>query len=309
VFFPIFESLFITLKMRIISPLFMILFTLNACNQNGDSSNDAYLKEITKWKEKRFERLKSENGWLNLAGLFWLEEGVNTIGSDSSNSIIFPDKAPPRLGKYILENRQVRFIPEPVTEVLLQGKPIEEIEIKTDKTRKPTLLETGTLAWFIIERGDQFGIRLRDYEHPAINKLTHIESYPADPAWKIEARLEEFEEPMELLIPTVIGTVEKNMCPGILRFSVNGVPQVFYPVAAGRRLFVIFADETSGLETYGGGRFLYLEKPDKQGVVTIDFNKAFNPPCAFTEYATCPLPPGENFLTVMIEAGEKGVDH
>ncbi|KPL22398.1 MAG: hypothetical protein AMS23_07960 [Bacteroides sp. SM1_62] len=287
----------------------MILFTINACNQNGDSSNDAYLKEINKWKEKRLERLKSENGWLNLAGLFWLEEGINTIGSDSSNSIIFPDKAPPRLGKYILENRQVRFIPEPGTEVLLQGKSIEEIEIKTDKTGKPTLLETGTLAWFIIERGDQFGIRLRDYEHPAINKLKHIESYPADPAWKIEARLEEFEEPMELLIPTVIGTVEKNMCPGTLRFNVNGVPQVFYPVAAGRRLFVIFADETSGLETYGGGRFLYLEKPDKQAVVTLDFNKAFNPPCAFTEYATCPLPPRENFLTVRIEAGEKGVDH
>jgi len=295
--------------MRILSLLFMILLTLNACNQNGDSSDDAYLKEINRWKEKRLARLKSENGWLNLAGLFWLEEGVNTIGSDSSNSIIYPEKAPPRLGKYMLGKGQVSFIPEPGTEVLLDKKPIEELDIATDKTGKPTLLESGSLAWFIIERGDQFGIRLRDYKHPSINKLTHIESFPADPAWKIEAEFEAYKEPRELLIPTIIGTVEKNMCPGILRFSVNGVQQVFYPVAAGKKLFVIFADETSALETYGGGRFLYLDKPDKRGLVTIDFNKAFNPPCAFTKYATCPLPPRENFLTVRIKAGEKGVDH
>ena len=295
--------------MRIVSLLFMILLTLNACNQSGDRSDDAYLKEINKWKKKRLERLKSESGWLNLAGLFWLEEGINTIGSDSSNNIIFPDKAPPRLGKYILENRQLRFIPEPGTEIRLNGKPLEELVIITDRTGKPTLLETGSLAWFIIERGDQFGIRLRDYEHPAINELTHIETFPADPAWKIEANFEAYEEPRELLIPTIIGTVEKNMCPGILRFNVNGVQQEFYPVAAGRRLFVIFADETSALETYGGGRFLYLDKPDRRGLVNIDFNKAFNPPCAFTRYATCPLPPRENFLTVRIEAGEKGVDH
>ncbi len=298
----------IHVKMRIVSQLFMILLTLNACNQNGDSS-DAYLKEINRWKEKRLARLKSENGWLNLAGLFWLEEGLNTIGSDSTNSIIYPEKAPPRLGIYTLENGQVRFIPEADADVLLDGKPVKEIVIDTDKTGKPTLLESGSLAWFIIERGDQFGIRLRDYEHPAINQLTHIETFPANPAWKIEAAFEAYEEPRELLIPTIIGTVEKNMCPGILHFNVNGVPQEFYPVAAGKKLFVIFADETSALETYGGGRFLYLDQPDKQGLVNIDFNKAFNPPCAFTEYATCPLPPRENFLTVRIEAGEKGVDH
>jgi len=295
--------------MRIVSQLFMILLTLNACYQNEDNSNDAYSKEIKRWKEKRLGRLKSENGWLNLAGLFWLEEGVNTIGSDSSNSIVYPEKAPPRLGSYMLRNGQVSFNPEPGSEVLMDGKPIEELEIETDKSGKPTLLESGSLAWFIIERGDQFGIRLRDYEHPAINQLTHIESYPADPAWKIEATFEEYEEPRELLIPTIIGTVEKNMCPGILRLNVNGVQQEFYPVAAGKKLFVIFADETSALETYGGGRFLYLDRPDKRGLVTIDFNKAFNPPCAFTAYATCPLPPKENFLTVRIEAGEKGVDH
>jgi uncharacterized protein (DUF1684 family) len=251
-FFPIFEFLFESPLMRILSLLFMILLTLNACNQNGDSADDAYLKEINRWKEKRLKRLKSESGWLNLAGLFWLGEGTNTIGSDSSNSIIFPEKAPPKLGIYMLRKGQVSFIPEPGTEILLDGNPIKELDIATDKTGKPTLLESGSLAWFIIERGDQFGIRLRDYEHPAINELTHIETFPAIPAWKIEAQFEAYDEP---------------------------------------------------------GRFLYLDKPDKRGMVSIDFNKAFNPPCAFTEYATCPLPPRENFLTVRIEAGEKGIDH
>lgn len=282
---------------------------MNACNQQGDSRNDAYLKEIGKWKEKRLARLKSEDGWLNLAGLFWLEEGINTIGSDPANSIVFPEKAPGMLGKYILENRQVRFIADPGGKVLMNGRPVGEIQIKTDKTGKPTLLESGSLAWFIIERGDRFGIRLRDYKHPAIEQLTHIETFPVDPGWIIEATLEPFEKPRELLIPTIIGTVEKNMCPGILRFHVNGMEQQLYPVSAGKRLFVIFADETSAMETYGGGRFLYLENPDRRGRVTIDFNKAFNPPCAFTKYATCPLPPRENFLTVRIEAGEKTVDH
>ena len=148
--------------MRIVSQLFMILLTLNTCNQIGDGSNDAYLKEIKRWQEKRLERLKSENGWLNLAGLFWLEEGVNTIGSDSSNSIIYPDKAPSHLGKYILSNSKISFIAEPGVEVLLKGKPIEEIEIQTGKNGKTILLQTGSLAWFIIERGGKFGIRLRD---------------------------------------------------------------------------------------------------------------------------------------------------
>ena len=282
---------------------------MNACNQQGDSKDDAYLREYQNWKEKRLARLKSEHGWLNLAGLFWLEEGINTIGSDPSNHIIFPEKAPPRLGKYLLQNGQVRFTAEPGAGILLEGKPVQELEIRTDKTGKPTLLETGSLAWFIIERGDQFGIRLRDYEHPAIDRLTHIETFPADPGWILEAAFEPYEEPQELLIPTIIGTVEKNMCPGVLRFQVNGTEQHLYPVSAGKRLFVIFADETSALETYGGGRFLYLDNPDRKDRVTIDFNKAFNPPCAFTEYATCPLPPRENFLTVRIEAGEKSVDH
>jgi uncharacterized protein (DUF1684 family) len=282
---------------------------MNACNQNGESRNGKHLKEIEKWKEKRLARLKSENGWLNLAGLFWLEEGINTIGSDTANSIVFPSKAPKRLGKYILENRQVRFIADSGTEDLMDGKPVGEIQIKTDQTGKPTLLESGSLAWFIIERGARFGIRLRDYKLPAIDQLTHIETFPVDPNWITEATFEAFDKPRELLIPTIIGTVEKNMCPGILHFQVNGSEQQLYPVSAGRRLFVIFADETSAMETYGGGRFLYLENPDRTGRVTIDFNKAFNPPCAFTEYATCPLPPRENFLTVRIEAGEKTVDH
>lgn len=143
-------------------------------------------------------------------------------------------KAPRFIGKYILENGQVTFVPEPGVEVTTDGKTAGPTAVKTDKTSHPTLLENGSLAWFIIERGDQYGIRLRDYEYPALAGFQGIESFPVDPAWKIRARFETFTEPRELLIPTVIGTLEKNTCPGLLRFEINGVEQKLYPTDAGR---------------------------------------------------------------------------
>jgi uncharacterized protein (DUF1684 family) len=136
-----------------------------------------------------------------------------------------------------------------------------------------------------------------------------IDYFPPNVKWKIEAVFEEFEQPYELNIPTVLGTEEKSSCPGILRFRVAGKKQVLYPTLAGNSLFIVFADETSGLDTYGGGRFLYTEKPGKDGHVVLDFNRAYNPPCAFTPFATCPLPPEENLLTVKIQAGEKFAGH
>jgi uncharacterized protein (DUF1684 family) len=183
------------------------------------------------------------------------------------------------------------------------------MEIQSDKSGKPTLLQSGSLAWFIIKRGDNYGIRLRDYKHPALMEFHGIESFPPDEEWVIRAGFEEFTEPYELNLPTVHGINERNNCPGTLRFRVGGSEQLLYPTSAGDGFFIVFADETSGLETYGGGRFLYTAKPDSDNIVTIDFNRAYNPPCAFTPFATCPLPPRENILTVRIEAGEKFAGH
>lgn len=285
----------------------MVILLLSACvTRNKDKS---FAVEHARWQEERVERLKSKTGWLNLAGLYWLDEGENTIGSDSSNSIVFPEKAPAHIGKYILKNGRIRFVPAPGEDVIHGGTPATQMEIATDRSGDASLLESGSLAWFIIERSPRYGIRLRDYEHPAIGEFHEIETFPADADWKIMAEFDAFGEPGELLIPTVVGTVEKKICPGVLRFTVGGVEQELYPSEEEKRLFIIFADETSGLETYGSGRFLYTDKPAKDGTLVIDFNRSYNPPCAFTPFATCPLPPRENFLTVRIEAGEKFAGH
>ena len=284
-----------------------ILFLMSACGTMKEDSS--FKEEHAQWQEARIERLTSKTGWLNLAGLYWLEEGENTIGSDSSNSIIFPANAPPRIGSLLLENGRIRFVPQKDVEVKHGNTLASEMDITTDKSGQATLLETGNLAWFIIERDPLFGIRLRDYEHPAIREFHGIETFPASMEWKIRAEFQAFNEPMEILIPTMIGTVEKNTCPGVLRFSINGIRQELYPTGTGEKWFIIFADETNGVETYGGGRFLYTEKTGSGGEIIIDFNRAYNPPCAFTPFATCPLPPRQNFLTVKIEAGEKFTGH
>ena len=295
--------------MRTFTIIAIVSLGISGCIISEPSDRDSYMKEIELWRNQRVERLKANNGWLNLAGLYWLEEGNNTFGSDSGNAIVFPEKAPDRIGSLALTGEKVVFTTNPGVEVKSGKALITETEMKTDISGQPTILETGTLAWFIIKRGDRYGIRLRDYEHPALKEFHGIESYDADPNWIIEARFEAFKEPKEMLIPTVQGTLEKNQCPGILKFEVGGVDQELYPSSSGSSLFIVFADETSGLATYGGGRFLYTVQPDENGMVKLDFNRAYNPPCAFTPFATCPLPPRENHLTVGILAGEKFAGH
>jgi uncharacterized protein (DUF1684 family) len=275
----------------------------------GSSEKDSYTNEIVMWRSQRVERLKSRDGWLNLAGLYWLEQGTNTIGSDSSNDIVFPEKAPPSIGNLTLKGDSIFFRVSPEVEVRSGQAAIHETEIKPDISGQPTILETGHFSWFIIKRGDRYGIRLRDFEHPALNEFQGIESYDPDPDWIIEARFEAFEEPREMLIPTVLGTYEKNQCPGVLKFKVDGTDQELYPSLSGNDFFIVFADETSGRETYGGGRFLYAGQADDNGMVELDFNRAYNPPCAFTPFATCPLPPKENVLSAGIRAGEKFAGH
>ena len=287
----------------------MMCIGFSACRTGNNPDPDSYYQELEKWKSGRVERLKSKDGWLNLAGLFWLEEGENTFGSGQENTVRFPAHAPEHIGSYTLSDGKIHFTADQGVSVTREGSIIKEIDVKTDKSGEPTLLETGNFAWFIKEQSGKFAIRLRDYEHPAIEEFHGIETYPADMDWIIEARFEAFDEPMELQIPNIIGTIEKGSCPGILHFKVGGQNLELYPTGSGDHLFLVFADETSGLETYGGGRFLYVSRPGEDGLVSIDFNRAYNPPCAFTPFATCPLPTRENFLSVSITAGEKFAGH
>jgi len=289
--------------------LFAILASLISCQSRPGSETETFLKEHQEWQEKRVSNLTSENGWLNLAGLFWLGKGPNTIGSDQSNSIVFPESASPFIGTLQLVDQQIYFTSHVDCQVFEDGEAVTKIDMNVDRSGNPTLLKTGSFGWFIIQRGERYAIRLRDYEHPDLKNFHGIESFPTDPQWRVEAEFIEFSEPLSISIPNVMGTVDEGVCPGALEFTIDGEIHRLFPTEAGSVFFVIFADQTSAVETYGAGRFLSVEKADAEGKLYINFNRAYNPPCAYTEFATCPLPPRENILKTRITAGEMFAGH
>jgi len=286
-----------------------ILQATTSCSSGeNDQVFEEYLTSYNEWGKNRISSLKGPEGWLNLAGLFWLEEGENRFGSDSSNNIIFPSVAPANIGIIILKEDRIRFIGNEAVNVIHEGLLIHEMELLPDVSGDPTLLTLDSLVWFIIKRGDKYGIRLRDYNHPNIGKLDSIPCFPPDLAWKVTATFEPFIQPITIKVPNAIGMVEESPVPGLLIFRFEEQELTLYPMGDPDHLFLVFGDETSGLETYGGGRFLTVDQPDEEGNYTIDFNRAYNPPCAFTLYATCPLPPKENILSIRIMAGEQTVE-
>ena len=263
-------------------------------------------KQIQDWRAKRIARLKTEDGWLTLIGLFWLQEGENPFGSDPSNKIVLPKgKSPAKAGSLILEKGSVRLKVEPGANLTVGGKPAQSMVLKSDASGEPTILDLGSLRFFVIDRGGKLGVRARDREHPARKTFTGIDSYPIDPKWRIEAKFEPHNKKIPIL--NILGMIEDTPSPGTLVFQVAGKTYRLDPVLEKGEtdLFVIFGDQTNGKETYGAGRYVYAAPAGPDGKVILDFNKAYNPPCVFSNFATCPLPPPQNKLAVRIEAGEK----
>lgn len=273
-----------------------------SCRQEADE----YVRNIRELRSRHISSLRSENGWLNLAGLYWLGPGVNSFGSDPANDVVFPVQAPAMIGTFYLDDSSnVRVnIKEGVT-VTCNGKPVHDTLLIPDTEKGTTILQTGSLRWFVIRRGEMTGIRLRDLEHPALREFDTIPAWEIDPAWRIPARFVPFEKPVTVQVPNVLGTTFKGTSPGLLYFNYRGKQYTLQPTGEPDDLFVVFADKTSGKESYGSGRFLPIDGPDDHGNYTIDFNKAYNPPCAFTPYATCPVPMKENILPFAVTAGEK----
>ncbi|HMO39012.1 MAG TPA: DUF1684 domain-containing protein [Saprospiraceae bacterium] len=267
-------------------------------------TDTTYEAAINAWQAQREAALVSEAGWLNLAGLFALKPGRNTFGSAPDNALVFP-KGEAHIGAFILENGQVRVEIAPAAEVWQDAKPVNRAIIFRSKAETPVVLQHQSLRWFVIQRGERFLVRLRDLEHPAVQQFNGIERFPSDTTWRVEATLEPAAPDFQLRVADVIGTVSMQASPGAFLFEKNGQPHRLYPTVAGDELFFVFADETNGDSTYGAGRFLYAPLPDAQGKTVLDFNKAYNPPCAFTAWATCPLPSPENYLKLSITAGEK----
>lgn len=287
----------------------VLVFIISGCNTSDPIITDetAYVESIEEWQLQRMERLKSKNGWLNLAGLFWLEEGENSFGSDPSNKVVFPEKADAFCGTLILDDGKVFMQVNDGVEIGIGNSLVTQADLIHDQAKNTTHLQQGDLAWNIIKRGERYGIRMRDYKHPRINQLAHIPSYPIQTSYVVEAILKPFDEPRTMVVATPVeGFTESYECPGELHFKIKNEALVLYPFISGKSYFLVIADETTGMDTYGAGRFMY-SMPDSTGRIILDFNKAYNPPCVFSPYATCPMPPRENFLPIAIEAGEKSV--
>jgi uncharacterized protein (DUF1684 family) len=270
--------------------------------------DEAYLHEIERWRAAREARLRSDEGWLSVAGLFWLQEGENRFGSDPHAPVLLPaHSSPAQAGIFRVHGGKVTVEVATGVAVSLAGKPVTKAELRSDLPGPADVLALGQLRFFVIERGGKLAIRLRDLATPARRSFAGLRWFPIRPEYRVVGRFVPHPAPKKLAIPNVLGLVEEMVSPGVVVFQLQGQELRLEPVyedPAAKELFFIFRDKTSAHETYGAGRFFYADNPDKNGQVIIDFNKAYTPPCGFTRFATCPLPPRQNHLPLRIEAGE-----
>lgn len=280
--------------------------SVQATSVSVEAGGGDHTSEIQAWRAQRVERLKAPGGWLSLVGLHWLKEGEQTVGSGKGNDVVL-NVGPATLGKVTLKGGNASIALDAKAGAKIDGADKAAAPLADDRSEKPTTVSFGTANFYVIDRDGKKALRVKDTEADTRKNFLGIDYYDIDAKWRIEAKWEAFDPPKTLEVPTVLGTVEKYPVPGKATFEIGGKKYEITPVleAPGdKELFIIFADRTSGKETYGAGRFLYAAMP-KDGKIVIDFNKAYNPPCAFTPYATCPLAPPENKLNLPVTAGEK----
>ena len=264
---------------------------------------DGHRNGVRAWREKRYAALRREIGWLTLAGLDWLRPGVNRIGAAPDGEIVLPS-GPDEAGTLTLADGEVRA-DGTAGGLSIEGIPVTDRRLVNDREGEPTMLELGTLRLCVIERGGRMALRTWDTDSEARRDFAGIDHWPVTARWRLDARFEATGR--SLKVPDVLGTVEEETSPGEVAFEVDGVTHRLEALAGGDlgELWLVFGDATNGHETYGGGRFLYTGAPDADGRVVVDFNRAYNPPCVFSPFATCPLPWPANRLPIRIEAGER----
>jgi uncharacterized protein len=263
---------------------------------------------VAEWRAKRAASLTSDSGWLTLAGLFWLKPGDNSFGRDPGNALQLDNPAlAAHAGSFVLTGKQVSFTAAPGATVTHDGQPVTTLALSSDATGEPTVLASGSLRFFVIERVGNLGVRVRDLNNPHRTGFHGLDYFPVSTTWVLQARFEPYQPARQIRIVNVLGMEEDATSPGALVFERDGHAWRLDTVLErpdDQELFIMFADATSGHETYGGGRFLYIPLP-VGGVAQLDFNKAYNPPCALNDFATCPLPPPQNHLRLRVDAGEK----
>ena len=275
----------------------------------GLAQDASYRAGIDRWRADREARLRAEDGWLAVVGLSWLRPGANLAGRGQGAAIILPPSAPERLGLFHLDGGQVRLEPlDP--DVRVNGAPARAGLVRPDAEGPADTISAGSLTLTVIRRGNRVGVRVKDRAAERRRSFPGLRWYPVREAWRVTARFVPYNPPRTIPIANVLGQLDEQGSPGYVTFSAGGREQRLEALgkSASAPLFFILRDGTSGDTTYPAGRFLYTEAPIG-GQVVLDFNKAENPPCAYTEFATCPLPPRQNWLRLRIEAGEQYAGH
>lgn len=307
---------------RLLAALLLPL-ALGACqDSNTDDEKDARMsaelaafhQSQDAWREQRHAELVAVGGWASLIGLHWLEPGPHFLGSDADNGIQLA-MGPEHMGMIELQSDgRIRLVPEKGTALTLDGEPVTgEVALLSDEDDNgPSELgfDGGQGVLTVIRRGDRHALRVRHERAPTRIGFSGLDYWPADPDWRIEGRFIPHPPGKTLEIASIVGTIEAVANPGAVEFQRDGVSYRLETIDEGEaELFVVFADRTNGQGSYGAGRFVYVPRPDADGRVLIDFNRSYNPPCAFTPFATCPLPPDENRLGLTVTAGEKAYRH
>ena len=274
---------------------------LSACG----APQTGYRSEIENWRSRHETELRAEDGWLTLTGLFWLKDGINTIGSGEAFDIKLTDNFKEgKFGSIEFHDGKAVLTVEPGVDAAVEGKPVSTIEMEPDMPGPPSKVTVGSQMFYIIKRDDRLGVRLKDSNSPARRNFGGEKWFDIDPSYRVSGKFKPFDYAQEVEVPNVLGGTFKMKSPGVVTFNLQGKELTLQPVIEDEKtIYFIFKDQTSNKQTYGAGRFLFADNP-ANGEVILDFNKAENPPCAFTTFATCPLPPPQNRLDLEISAGE-----
>ncbi|MEZ4647708.1 MAG: DUF1684 domain-containing protein [Candidatus Eisenbacteria bacterium] len=288
--------------------------TTSTAETTENSTMEDFAAETRTWQEEREASLRSRDGWLSIAGFAWLDPGETTLGSGSEPRLPLPDESLPPIAATITVSRNdsltytLRADASGVVHVgdqtLAAG---ESVPLLSDASGSATKFTLGRVTAWVLERGGNPALRLKDPESPLFDQLQGLDFFPIDPSWVVNAKFERFAEPVQMEVPSVLGYIDTTSCYGKVVFERDGIRHAFWPMSGSADdpdLFLVFSDGTSGTATYGGGRFL-VATAEEDGTVKLDFNRAYNPPCAYNPFTTCPLPPKQNEVEFPIEAGEK----
>jgi uncharacterized protein (DUF1684 family) len=272
-------------------------------------------KDLLDWRAQRAQKLSAPEGWMSLTGLEPIPQGSSAFGGAAGDPIHLKGQVPEQLGVLRREGEQIKLLPPPggfPAGLQLDGKPAQAQLLQADDAPQPTRLTYGTLVFFVIHRADRYILRVKDAQSPTRTQFQHLNWFEPDPAYRVRARWTPYVPPKTISIASIIGTEDKSPVPGVAQFSLGGKTYTLEPIIeqpGDTQLFFMVRDSTSAKTSYGAGRFLYADFPDhgleQPGELTLDFNRLQNPPCAYTPYATCPLPPKQNWLKAALPAGEK----